>query len=1641
MCRASRRPRPLILRESGPAAFGCFVFVSALLAICVAFMTPMPTWANPAGGTVISGGGTINQAPGATTITQTTDKTIIKWNSFNIANGELTQFIQPNANAIVLNRIIGGASVIDGRVLANGNVWLVNQNGILFGKNASIDVHGLLATTADIRDSDFMSGRFNFSIASPNPGASIINQGTISIGEAGLGGLVAPYVRNDGVIVGNLGQVILAGAPTFTLDFYGDGLIQFAATSKVLDAATPVVQNNGKISADGGQVLITANAAAGVVNESINVGGVVEARSFSAKNGTIILDGGENGAVRVTGTLDATGASAGQTGGTIKVLGDKVTLAEGSRLDASGYSGGGTVLVGGNFGGKGPERNASVTTVEKNADIRADAIVSGNGGKVAVWSNGQTDFYGTIFARGGSAGGNGGFAEISGKILRKHGLAYLTAAKGKVGTLLLDPGDYNILSAGGDATGAEISSQLALADVTLSTYDNITVNDLANPIDLHGNTFTLIADNNINIFSSIGTGSTDNVRLKAANAITEDASASISAGGLGLEATTASMNGTHTVGTLAANVTNGVTFTNTGTFEVGTVPAGTSGLAPLSGVNSSGNVTLTATGGSLSVNDAITTAGDVRLNGPGGVGVNAAVSGANVSAYGGDIALGANVTSGDRIYLHGNAVTQTGGRLSGNHLGISADSASLDSATNSIQVLAASIGYGAFSFRNSANFSVGYYPSSASPIITGITALGSVALTAPSFTVDQTLIASGDVTLTGTSSIGVNAGVHGANIYANGGNIDLAGDLNSVDRIYLHGAAVTQTAGNITGNHLGISADSATLQSATNNVHNMAASIGTGAFSFRNSTALNVGQYPSSSSPTISGITALGSVDVSATDLTVNQAIVASGAVSLTGTTSLGVNAGVQGANISAHGGDISLGANLNSGDKILLDGAVMQTAGALSGNTLGVTGSSATLLSSSNNVHTLAANVTGNISYTNSAALSIGQYSAGLSGITAGGNATVSATSVTVDKAVSATGDATLTGAGGIGVNAAVSGANIYANGGDITLGGNLTSGDKVYLNGGAITQTTGTISGNHLGVQATSATFGSTNNVRNLAANVGGSLSFVNTGSLAIGQYSPTLTGITTAGNASITSTSITVDQAINAPGDIVLTGAGGIGVNAGISGANIYANGGDISLGADLTSGDRVYLSGGAVTQSSGRISGNTLGVSAASASLQSAANTVQTVAANTTGNFSYTNSGTLNVGQYSAGLSGITAGGNATVSAGSLSVDKAINAAGNVTLNGTSGIGINAGVSGGGTVALTSTAGAVAQNSSGTITADSLAVSAASGITLDQAINRVTTLAASVTGSGSFSYVNGGSLTVGQVNGVSGIRTSSGNIRVALNSGNLTVNQAINAGNGAVTLLDTAGTVTLNNSITAGRNLGDAGSGSAYSILVAGNSFVNNYGPTALNPGSGRYLIYTNDAWDYNGSQDQWDTMRGNLIGFDKRYGFPYVASNPDGSLHSDGTALNTISNYFFYSFRPALTFTANTNNRYYRSKDPAWTFTVGGLIDHDTLYTAGAAYLADALSRPGVLYTNSNFNSPPGLYDIFFDIGTFYSPINYSLGFVGGKLRIVPPFPQTMTTEKTINSNLVLTYEIPLTKEEVHLFPEDDSLKLWGLTQK
>ncbi|MBI1244774.1 MAG: filamentous hemagglutinin N-terminal domain-containing protein [Alphaproteobacteria bacterium] len=431
----------------------------------------------PQGGTVVGGSGSIQQlGPTLLQIQQNTNQLAIDWQSFNVGSGSIVRFLQPGADSIALNRVIGpDPSQIFGQIQANGRVVILNPNGIYFGPSSRVDVSGLVATTANIRNEDFMAGRLLFDQASANPDARVVNEGVISIADGGFAVLAAAGVSNTGRIIAAGGDVVLAGTKTFTIDFYGDGLLSFAATGLVDRApsgAAALVDNSGVIEVPGGRVLMTARAARDVLDNVINTSGIVVATSAQMVNGEIVIDGGDAGAVNVSGTLDASGKGAGQTGGTVKVLGETVKLNAGASIDVAGDAGGGTAIVGGNFKGHGPEPNAKVVYMDAAAMIDASAVTSGNGGKVALWADDTANVSGRIYARGGATGGDGGYIETSGKNRISFGDTFVVdtlAPFGKAGSLLIDPTDFVIQTVGGDMTPAVLIGLLAAADVTIDS--------------------------------------------------------------------------------------------------------------------------------------------------------------------------------------------------------------------------------------------------------------------------------------------------------------------------------------------------------------------------------------------------------------------------------------------------------------------------------------------------------------------------------------------------------------------------------------------------------------------------------------------------------------------------------------------------------------------------------------------------------------------------------------------------------------------------------------------------------------------------------------------------------------------------------------------------------------------------------------------------------------------------------------------------------------------------------------------------------------------------------------------------------------------------------------------------------------------
>lgn len=390
--------------------------------------------------TVVNGQASFQQLGNVRTITNTPGS-IIEWSGFSIAAGEVTRFVQQNSASAVLNRITGQEpSLILGALQSNGRVFLINPNGVLFGAGSQVDVNGLVASSLAMSNSDFLSGKMNFSAGAI--AGRVANQGSIRTPEGGQVLLIGPQVENSGIIHAPGGDVVLAAGRSVKLADSGN-----PALHVVVSAPQDQAINLGQIVAQSGRV--------GIYGNLVNQRGLVSADRASVgaagqivfkASGDLLLEGGS--------LTSASGAGVGM-GGTIHLLGERVALTANARVDASGETGGGTVLAGGDYRGQNPDIvNAKQVYISSDATISADALGSGDGGKVIAWSDGTTRVYGSISARGGAQSGDGGFVETSGHVLDMQGRVDTRAPNGRVGTLLLDPTNIFIANDQASATAA-----------------------------------------------------------------------------------------------------------------------------------------------------------------------------------------------------------------------------------------------------------------------------------------------------------------------------------------------------------------------------------------------------------------------------------------------------------------------------------------------------------------------------------------------------------------------------------------------------------------------------------------------------------------------------------------------------------------------------------------------------------------------------------------------------------------------------------------------------------------------------------------------------------------------------------------------------------------------------------------------------------------------------------------------------------------------------------------------------------------------------------------------------------------------------------------------------------------------------------
>src|SRR5688572_19000926 len=298
--RQVRRTRPLLKAKA----------ISLAVASCFSVSLPV-AYANPTGPSVISGQVSFN-AQGNTLSITNTPGSIINWRNFSIGSNELTRFIQQSAASSVLNRVVGAdPSVILGALQSNGRVFLINPSGILFGAGSQVDVAGLVASSLNLSNADFLAGRMRFTEV-PGAGA-VANQGSITTPTGGQVYLVAPSVQNSGIITSPRGEIILAAGRSVELVDAGTPALRVELTAPDNEAV-----NVGRIIADSGKVGIYAGL--------IRSNGVIRADGVVAgENGEILLKATQNTTIGAGSTISANGADGGkitiQSGDTTLVAG------------------------------------------------------------------------------------------------------------------------------------------------------------------------------------------------------------------------------------------------------------------------------------------------------------------------------------------------------------------------------------------------------------------------------------------------------------------------------------------------------------------------------------------------------------------------------------------------------------------------------------------------------------------------------------------------------------------------------------------------------------------------------------------------------------------------------------------------------------------------------------------------------------------------------------------------------------------------------------------------------------------------------------------------------------------------------------------------------------------------------------------------------------------------------------------------------------------------------------------------------------------------------------------------------------------------------------------------------------------------
>ncbi len=1071
---------------------------------------PQALLANPVGGQVVGGPAAVFQNVGNTLNVTTFGNTVINWQSFSNGTGEITRFIQPSAVNTVLNRDVGNLpSLLNGTLLSNGHIIIINRNGVAFGPNAQVDVAGLAVSSLGMSDDNFMKGKLIFD-ATTGAG-SVINQGYIKVLPGGLVALVAPQVINSGIIEAPDGTIILAAGRSANLVDLTRPDLQVeinAADNQALNVGSLVGRNIGIY---GGAVqqsgIVSANSASRDADGNIvfkAVGNTTLAAGSSttatgANGGNITIQSGDT--TLVSGVVEAKGTQ--NKGGTIKVLGNQVGLMSGASVDASGESGGGTVLMGGNYQGTGTEQQAKATYIDANATVKADALAQGDGGKVVAWSDGSTRVYGSLSARGGANGGNGGVIETSGHDLDVYGIHIDTSAPaGKMGMWLLDPTDVTI-----NATGTTNMSGSSPFDTTggpgaIIGWD--TLNSAAASVVVQTTGFNSTQPGNITV-------------AQAGGLTTSGASLTLNAGSAGAVIVNADINNTGggdiilSGGTGLTNsgvgISLGANVTTTGNLSL----INGTGVNQTAGVLTIGGTTLVNAGaGAIALGSANALTGAVSLNN----------SGANNVVLINNIATvldTSSVGTGTLAVTSNGAITQTG---TGIVQASGASTATFNAGANAITLNNGGNNFtGAVSLNNSGANAVSLTNSIAT--VLGASTVGTGLLTVTS---NGALTQSGIITDGGTASFNAGANVitlGSANAITGAVSLNNSGLGNNVS--FTNNIATVLGSSSVGSGTLAVTSNGAITQTGTGIVQ--AGSAGTASFN-AGGNAITL---------TNAGNDFTGAVNLSNTGSNAVQ-VTDSNAIQL-GTVSTANNLTVNAVGITQNVNGLTVGgtSTFNGGAGVITLGTAGNAlTGAVSlnnsgGNAVSLTNNIATLLGTSSvGTGTLAVTSNGAITQTGSGIVQAG--TAGTATFTAGANA-ITLTNTGNDF----TGAVAFSNSGTNTVAVTDSNALILAAG---TFGGNLN-----VIGNGALMQTGALSVAGTSSFNAGAGTLTLTNGTNAFT----GAVSLNNSGGNAVSFNNniATVLGTSSVGSGTL---GITSNGAITQTGSIVQAGAGAASFNAG-------------------------------------------------------------------------------------------------------------------------------------------------------------------------------------------------------------------------------------------------------------------------------------------------------------------------------------------------------------------------------------------------------------------------------------------------------------------------------------------------------------